>query len=78
MERAQRIAAKAVRKVLAGKSLPAVLAGEKDKPAPDRALVHELAYGTLRFLGQLRAIVRLLADRPLADASVEALLWVTL
>jgi 16S rRNA (cytosine967-C5)-methyltransferase len=78
MERAQRIAAKAVRKVLAGKSLPAVLAGEKDKPAPDRALVHELAYGTLRFLGQLRAIVRLLADRPVADASVEALLWVAL
>src|SRR6266568_2961640 len=42
------------------------------------ALIHELAYGTLRFLGQLKAIVRTLADRPLADASVEALLWVAL
>ena len=44
----------------------------------DRALIHELAYGTLRFLGQLKAIVRTLADRPLADANVEALLWVAL
>ena len=78
MERAQRIAAKAVRRVLAGTSLPAALAGENDKAAGDRALVQELAYGTLRFLGQVRAIVRLLADRPLADASVEALLWIAL
>jgi 16S rRNA (cytosine967-C5)-methyltransferase len=78
MERAQRIAAKAVRRVLAGTTLPAVLAGENDENAADRALVRELAYGTLRFLGQVRAIVRLLAKRPLADASVEALLWVAL
>jgi 16S rRNA (cytosine967-C5)-methyltransferase len=41
-------------------------------------LVHELAYGTLRFLGQLQESVRLLAKGPLADASVEALLWVAL
>jgi 16S rRNA (cytosine967-C5)-methyltransferase len=40
--------------------------------------VRELAHGTLRFLGQVRALVRLLAERPLADASVEALLWVAL
>jgi 16S rRNA (cytosine967-C5)-methyltransferase len=78
MERAQRSAAKAVRRVLAGTSLPAALAGENEMPAGERALVHELAYGTLRFLGQVRAIVRLLADRPLSDASVEALLWVAL
>ena len=31
-----------------------------------------------RFLGELRAVVRELADRPLSDASVEALLWVAL
>jgi 16S rRNA (cytosine967-C5)-methyltransferase len=78
MERAQRIAAKAVRRVLAGATLPAVLAGENDENAGDRALVRELAHGTLRFLGQVRAVVRLLAERPLADASVEALLWVAL
>src|SRR5262245_6750906 len=77
MEQAQRSAAKAVRRVLAGAALPEALA-EAAKSPSDRALTHELAFGTLRFLGQLRGIVRALADRPLADASVEALLWVAL
>ncbi len=78
MERAQRIAAKAVRRVLAGADLTAALAEAHGAAGGERALVHELAYGTLRFLGQLRASVRHLADRPLVDASVEALLWVAL
>ncbi|MGH8851259.1 MAG: 16S rRNA (cytosine(967)-C(5))-methyltransferase RsmB [Casimicrobiaceae bacterium] len=77
MERAQRLAAKIVRRVLAGNPLGAALAA-LPAPSDDRALVHELAYGTLRFLGEARAIVRLLADRPLTDDSVEALLWVAL
>jgi 16S rRNA (cytosine967-C5)-methyltransferase len=78
MERAQRIAARAVRRVLSGSTLPVALAAAGSAPDEDRALIQELAYGTLRFLGQLRALVRLLADRPLKDASVEALLWVAL
>jgi 16S rRNA (cytosine967-C5)-methyltransferase len=78
MERAQRIAAKTVRRVLAGSTLGAALAAVPDISAGDRALVHELSYGTLRFLGQVRAIVQHLADRPFADANVEALLWVAL
>ena len=77
MERAQRLAAKIVRRVLAGNPLPAVLL-RVPLPSADRALVHELSYGTLRFLGEQRAIVRALAERPLTDASVEALLWVAL
>jgi len=77
MEHAQRGAAKAVRRVLAGATLPAALA-EAASASDDRALVHELAYGTLRFLGQLRAVVAVLATRRLADPSVEALLWVAL
>lgn len=76
MEGSQRAAAKIVRRVLAGTALPAVLATLP--PSGQRALVHELCYGTLRFLGELRAVVRVLADRPLTDASVEALLWVAL
>src|SRR5271170_3979053 len=78
MERAQRIAAKTVRRVVAGATLPVALAGVPKISAGERALVHELAYGTLRFLGQLRAVVQHLADRPFADANVEALLWVAL
>jgi len=77
MERSQRLAAKIVRRVLAGNPLSAVFAA-MPAPSGDRALVHELTYGTLRFLGELRAIVHALAERPLADGSVEALLMVAL
>jgi 16S rRNA (cytosine967-C5)-methyltransferase len=78
MEHAQRLAARAVRRVLGGSALPAALAAADKAPDGDRALIQELAFGTLRFLGELRALVRMLADRPLADESVEALLWVAL
>ena len=78
MEHAQRVAARSVRRVLAGATLPVALAPAGGWRRTDRALVQELAYGTLRFLGQLRALVRPLADRPLSDPSVEALLWVAL
>lgn len=77
MEREQRIAAKAVRRVLRGAALPEALSVAEGMQGPS-ALVRELAYGTLRFLGQVRGIVRELARRPLVDASVEALLWVAL
>src|SRR5690349_9061279 len=77
VERAQRLAARIVRRVLAGNPLPEVLASSR--PASnDRALVHELSYGTLRFLGEVRAIVHALAARPLTDGNIEALLWVAL
>ncbi len=78
MERTQRVAARTVRRVLAGSTLPVALAAPPGFVHDDRALIQELAYGTLRFLGQLRALVRHLADRPLSDPSVEALLWVAL
>jgi 16S rRNA (cytosine967-C5)-methyltransferase len=77
MEQAQRIAAKAVRRVLRGAALPEALAVANDDHEHG-ALVRELAYGTLRFLGEVRAIVRLLARRPIVDESVDALLWVAL
>ena len=77
MERSQRLAARIVRRVLAGNPLPEVLASSQPA-SDDRALVHELSYGTLRFLGEVRAIVRALAARPLTDGSIEALLWVAL
>jgi 16S rRNA (cytosine967-C5)-methyltransferase len=76
MERAQHLAARTVAKVLGGATLPNALAAED--AGEDRALVQELAYGTLRFLGQMRAIVRALAHRPPAHAVVESLLCVAL
>jgi 16S rRNA (cytosine967-C5)-methyltransferase len=78
MEHAQRLAARTVRRVLGGSALRAALAATDKAPDGDQALIQELAFGTLRFLGELRALVRMLADRPLADESVEALLWVAL
>jgi 16S rRNA (cytosine967-C5)-methyltransferase len=78
MEEAQRIAAKAVRRVLAGVALRAALDEAGAARSPERSLATDLAYGTLRCLGQVRAAVRMLAERPLTDAGVEALLWVAL
>jgi 16S rRNA (cytosine967-C5)-methyltransferase len=78
MEHAQRLAAGAVRRVLGGSALAEALVAASRVPKADHALIHELVFGTLRFLGEARALVRTLAARPLADESVEALLWVAL
>src|ERR1700674_1548942 len=78
MEQAQRIAAKAVRRVLAGVALGSALEEAGGSKSGERALATDLAYGTLRFLGQVRTAVRMLAERPLTDQSIEALLWVAL
>jgi 16S rRNA (cytosine967-C5)-methyltransferase len=78
MEEAQRIAAKAVRRVLAGVALGVALDEAGAAKSSERAFATDLAYGTLRYLGQERAAVRALAQRPLTDAGVEALLWVAL
>jgi 16S rRNA (cytosine967-C5)-methyltransferase len=78
MEQAQRIAAKAVRRVLSGVALGGALDEAGASKSGERALATELAYGTLRFLGQVRSAVRILAQRPLSDQNVEALLWVAL
>ncbi len=58
MQEAQRQAALVVRRVLDGTALPmalaAVSAGAGGDPGRRRALVQELAYGTLRHWGTLR------------------------
>ena len=80
MQRAQRLAAAAVRRVVAGRNLGAVLSevwAAERLSAQERSLVQELAYGTLRHLGYVRAVVRELATRA-PDPEVEGLLWVAL
>ena len=76
MERAQHIAAQKVLKVLGGTTLTQAL-DPRDGSA-DQALVQELSFGTVRYLGQVRAIVCALAHRVPKDAGIEALLWVAL
>lgn len=81
MQQAQREAATIVGRVLNGEALPAALAAVS---RPDgaagrrRALVQELAYGTLRHWGTQEALVRALAAKPLPDAALVHLVAVAL
>ena len=82
MREAQRLAALAVQPVLDGSTLPAALASsrraERDSPGRRRALVQELAYGTLRHWGTLDALVRKLATKPIADPALRCLVAVAI
>lgn len=79
MKQSQLQAALAVRGVLDGKSLSSALhASGADDAGVARALVHELAYGTLRHYGTLDALVRALADKPIVDRKLAALVAVAL
>lgn len=79
MKQSQQQAALAVRRVLEGQSLSAALqAVGADEAGAARALVHELAYGTLRHYGTLDALIRQLSDKPIPDRKLSALVAVAL
>ncbi len=79
MKQSQQQAALAVHRVLDGQSLSAALqACGADDAGPARSLVHELAYGTLRHYGTLDALARALADKPIPDRKLAALVAVAL
>lgn len=79
MKQSQQQAARAVGGVLEGRSLSAALAASgADNAGAARALVHELAYGTLRHFGTLDALVRRLARKPLPDRALATLVAVAL
>ena len=82
MREAQRLAALSVRAVLDGSTLPVALATfappEREAQGRRRALVQELAYGTLRHWGTLDALVRLLATKPIADPVLHCLVAVAI
>jgi 16S rRNA (cytosine967-C5)-methyltransferase len=78
----QRLAAAVLGGVLAGRSLDAELAVVWRRHAQlderSRAAVQDLAYGALRFLARLQALLEALLDAPLKDARLRALLLVAL
>ncbi len=78
----QRLASTAVSRVLAGRNLNQVLQGllprHSSLSPQQRAAAQDMSYGTLRFYGQLRAILDLLLQKPVQDAAVRALLLVAL
>jgi 16S rRNA (cytosine967-C5)-methyltransferase len=74
----QTIAARAVLAVLSGNNADAAIA-KQDTHSLDgatRSALSDLTLGTLRFLGELRAIVRQFV-RAKPDALIEAILWVS-
>lgn len=82
MREAQRVAAEAVARVLAGESLatalPLALERQKGLAKAERARAQDLAYGTLRHYGLLAALLERLAPRPPRPARLRALLLVAL
>jgi 16S rRNA (cytosine967-C5)-methyltransferase len=82
VQEAQRLAALVVGRVLGGATLPSALgeiAPVDSAPAGRRrALVQELAYGTLRYWGTLDALVGALAKKPFTDPGLRHLVAVAL
>ncbi|MGH8744608.1 MAG: transcription antitermination factor NusB, partial [Burkholderiales bacterium] len=82
MIEAQRLASLAVRQVLEGRSLTSALSALwRRQPflgAQQRAQTQELAYGTLRYCGEVQALLGLLLKKNLLDEKLQALLLVAL
>ena len=82
MREAQRLAALAVSRVLEGRSLPEelrlLIEAAPGLGAQRRAAAQDLAYGTLRFLGTLRAVLDGLLRAPPRDPRIQCLLLVAL
>ncbi|MCL2307036.1 MAG: 16S rRNA (cytosine(967)-C(5))-methyltransferase [Proteobacteria bacterium] len=83
MQSSQILAARVVQQVLRGTTLPVALSAVLDEsddaltPAV-RGFVHELAYGTLRHWGTLRALFEILSVRPAGDPLLPPLVAVAL
>ena len=83
MHNIQIAAAQIVQQVLVGgrnlnQVLDEALRNKADWTPAQRAALQDLSYGTLRFYGQLRALLGLLLHKPLADERVRFLLLVAL
>ena len=83
MIQVQRLASKAVAEVLAGRSLDRVLKKTWSQhgaalTASEHGAIQDISFGSLRFYGELKAILAKLVARPLQDADIFALLIVAL
>src|SRR5688500_18660387 len=78
----QLLAAQVVANVLAGRSLDAELRSlwtrEAGLTVQERPALQDIAYGTLRFLGEIDAVLDALLDKPLKDEALRQLLRVAL
>jgi len=80
--KAQQLAAEAVNQVLGGRNLglalDVIFRKSTELTPQQRAAAQDLSYGTLRFYGELQAILALLLQKPLQDEKLQALLLVAL
>jgi 16S rRNA (cytosine967-C5)-methyltransferase len=77
LSRVQTLAARAILAVLAGNNADMAIAKQdtRDLDGAARSALSDLVLGSLRYLGELRAIVRLYV-RAKPDPQIEAMLWV--
>lgn len=82
MQTIQQFAASAIGEVLAGRNLNQVLneifRQQLKLTSQQRGAVQDISYGTLRFYGQLAAVLECLLNKPLQDKAVRNLLLVAL
>jgi 16S rRNA (cytosine967-C5)-methyltransferase len=82
MNTPQQLAAEAVRRVLAGRSLTPtldeLLKRHEDLSAGDRGAVWDLSHGTLRHLGLIDAVIAQMLHKPITEAGLRALLAVAI
>jgi len=82
LHKAQQLAAGVVGQVLSGRNLgvvlEAVFRGTPELTQQQRAVVQDLSYGTLRFYGELQAVLALLLQKPLQSEKLHHLLLVAL
>ncbi len=78
----QRIAAETIQQVFAGSNLTSSLAlalkHYADVTPQQRAVAQDLSYGTLRFYGQVNALLSQLLEKPLQDERLRCLLLVAI
>ncbi len=82
MHNTQLAASDVVRQVLTGRNLNQVLSAMlqslRDPTPQQRGALQDLSYGTLRFYGQLTALLKQLLHKPLSDERVRCLLLIAL
>ncbi|MEQ1837984.1 MAG: 16S rRNA (cytosine(967)-C(5))-methyltransferase RsmB [Candidatus Nitrotoga sp.] len=82
MHNTQLAASDVVRQVLTGQNLnqvlSAMLQNMRDSTPQQRGALQDLSYGTLRFYGQLTALLKQLLHKPLSDERVRCLLLIAL
>ena len=82
MHNTQLAASNVVRQVLTGRNLNQVLSAMlqslRDPTPQQRGALQDLSYGTLRFYGQLTALLKQLLHKPVTDERVRCLLLVAL